>query len=153
MYEIMISPVWHKMQEELERLRTSLSMIIMERDELVHVICRNLETDYMMKLGDLEYRVYQAMCAYMRVKRKSELMQTFINRGRQVDMFAIEEQLDLEFMSYMTELEGKMQKMNEAIEYQRGRLLSESENKELKRLYRKIVKRLHPDLNPDVTGE
>ncbi|MBR2668436.1 MAG: hypothetical protein IKE36_01415 [Solobacterium sp.] len=153
MNEIIISPEWQKMQEEVERLKTSLSMIVMERDELLHVVCRNLESKYMMKLGELEYRVYKAMCECMRMKRKCELIQAAVNHGKKPDMTAIDEQLDYEFLEYTAELEAKMRKMNEAIEHHHGRILSEKETKELKSLYRKIVKRLHPDLHPEVTDE
>ena len=42
--------------------------------------------------------------------------------------------------------------MNDALEHSKGEYLSEADNKELKKLYRKIVKVLHPDINPDVTA-
>lgn len=40
--------------------------------------------------------------------------------------------------------------MNEAIEYSKLERLTAEEEKEFKRLYRQIVKALHPDLNPGV---
>jgi hypothetical protein len=40
--------------------------------------------------------------------------------------------------------------MNEALERRYGQPLSEEANRELKSLYRSIVKALHPDLNPDI---
>ena len=153
MYKVIISPQWQKLKEEVERLKATLILLVMERDELEQVVCHNLETDYMMKLGDLEYKVYQAMCMYRRAKRKSELIRKYINMGMLPDMQEIEAQLDIELAEYERILEEKMKKMNEAIEHHRGRALSLSEEKELKQLYRKIVKQLHPDLNPGVTEE
>ncbi len=153
MEEIMMSPEYRKQLEEIERLSTSLSMIILERDELKEVICKNLETQYMMLIGDLEYRCYKAMCTYLRAKRKAELIQAYLNRGEIPDMHAVETQLDSEFEAYRLAMEEKLRKMNNAIERSRGMYLSEEESAELKKLYRQIVRVLHPDVNPDVTPE
>lgn len=153
MYQIMISPEYEKLKEEVEKLKVSLSMMVMEKDELQHVICRNLETEYMMQLGDLEYQVFRAMCGYKRAKRKSEMIRACINRGESVNIPQIDRELDVEFQSYTQILQEKMKRMNEAIHHRHGRTLSDAETKELKTLYRRIVRRLHPDLNPGVTPE
>lgn len=41
--------------------------------------------------------------------------------------------------------------MNDALKRSKAEVLSDEDNKELKKLYRKIVKALHPDINPDVS--
>ena len=41
--------------------------------------------------------------------------------------------------------------MNDALKRSKAEVLTNEENKELKKLYRKIVKALHPDINPDVS--
>ena len=43
--------------------------------------------------------------------------------------------------------------MNEALERNEAEFLSQEEGKLLKKLYRNIVKVLHPDINPNVTEE
>ncbi len=153
MEEVILSPEYQKQLEEIERLSASLSMIILERDELKEVICKNIETEYMMKVGDLEYRCFRAMCEYLRAKRKAELIQACVNRGEIPDMAAVEAQLETEFEAYRTQMEERLRKMNDAIERSRGKYLSEEENDELKKLYRQIVRLLHPDVNPNVTSE
>ena len=47
----------------------------------------------------------------------------------------------------------KLKKMNEALERNEAEFLSQEEGKLLKKLYRNIVKVLHPDINPNVTEE
>ncbi len=149
--EIIIFPDFREMKEEVERLRTELSMLVLERDELKFVICKNIEMEYMLKLGSLEYKAYEAQCASLRLKRKIELIQARLNRQEAVNLPKIDERLDKEFIRYQQELNKQIDKMNEALSYKDGEFLSEYDNKALKKLYRRIVKVLHPDINPEVT--
>lgn len=38
------------------------------------VECKNIETAYMLALGNLEYKAYELQCAVLRLKRKAELI-------------------------------------------------------------------------------
>ncbi|MDO4481938.1 MAG: molecular chaperone DnaJ, partial [Bacillota bacterium] len=86
-----------------------------------------------------------------RLKRKIELIQAKKNRQEKVIISAIEEKLDNEFAEYQKQLNEQIDKMNNAIKRSKAEVLSDEDNKELKKLYRKIVKALHPDINPDVS--
>ena len=57
--KIIIFPEIENLQKEIERLRTELSMLLLERDELKYVQCKNIETAYMLALGSLEYKAYE----------------------------------------------------------------------------------------------
>ena len=149
---IIVFPDFQKLKDDVERLRTELSMLMLERDELQFVICKNIETEYMLKLGSLEYKAYEAQCAALRLKRKIELIQARKNRQEVINLTVIDKTLDEEFLEYEKKLNEQVEKMNEALEHSKGEYLSEEDNKELKKLYRKIVKVLHPDINPEVTA-
>ena len=127
-------------------------MLLLERDELQFVICKNIETAYMLSLGSIEYKAYEAQCAALRLKRKNELIQAKKNRQEKIIISAIEETLDNEFAAYQQQLDEQIDKMNNALERSRSEILTDEENKELKKLYRQIVKSLHPDINPDVSS-
>lgn len=142
---------FEKLKNEVEKMRTELSMLLLERDELQFVICKNIETEYMLKLGSIEYRAYEAQCLSLRLKRKIELIQAKKNRQEKVIISAIEETLDTEFAEYQKQLDEQINKMNDALKRSKAEVLTDEENKELKKLYRKIVKALHPDINPDVS--
>lgn len=144
-------PDFEKLKNEVERMRTELSMLLLERDELQFVICKNIETEYMLKLGSIEYRAYEAQCLSLRLKRKIELIQAKKNRQGKVIISDIEETLDIEFAEYQKRLDEQINKMNDALKRSKAEVLTDEENKELKKLYRKIVKALHPDINPDVS--
>lgn len=142
---------FENLKREVEKMRTELSMLLLERDELQFVICKNIETEYMLKLGSMEYKAYEAQCAALRLKRKMELIQAKKNRQETVIISEIEETLDNEFAEYQAQLDAQIDKMNDAINRSKAAVLSDEENKELKALYRKIVKVLHPDMNPGVS--
>lgn len=148
---VIVFPDFEKLKSEVEKMRTELSMLLLERDELQFVICKNIETEYMLKLGSIEYKAYEAQCAALRLKRKIELIQAKKNRQEKVIISAIEGTLNSEFAEYQKQLNEQIDKMNDALKRSKAEVLTNEENKELKKLYRKIVKALHPDINPDVS--
>jgi len=150
--ELILFPEYEELNKELEKLRIELSMLVLERDELLIVECKNIEMAYMLLLGSLEYKVYQAQCTFLRLKRKIELIQAKINRQEKIILSQIENTLDEEFVEYQEKLNAQMEKMNDAIKYSQSEFLSEADTRELKKLYRKIVKILHPDLNPNLSS-
>lgn len=150
---IILFPEFEKIKEEVEKIRVELSMLLLERDELKFVICKNIETEYMLSLGCIEYKIYEAECAVLRLKRKMELMQIQINQEKPIHLKDIEKILDKEFAEYRKRLADQLEKLNDALRHSELERLSDKDTKELKSLYRKIVKSLHPDINPGVTDE
>ena len=65
---VIVFPDFEKLKSEVEKMRTELSMLLLERDELQFVICKNIETEYMLKLGSIEYKAYETQCAALRLK-------------------------------------------------------------------------------------
>lgn len=148
---LIMFPQYDELVKDNERLRTELSMLVLERDELMLVICKNIETEYLINFGGLEHRVYEAECRVRRLKRKIELIRAKQNRQEKVNMDTIELKLDAEFEQYEKQLEDQLDKMNEALDRQNAQSLSDSDSAELRKLYRKIIKALHPDLNTDTS--
>ena len=68
--EIIRLPEYDEIYEDVEELRKEIPRLIGERDELIFVICKNIETAYMLAVGSLEYKVYEAECIYRRLKSK-----------------------------------------------------------------------------------
>lgn len=150
-YTIILFPEYVTLKAEVEKLRTEISMLLLERDELRLVVCKNIETAYMLALGSLEYKAFELHCEVLRLKRKIDLIQAKKNRQEKVVLSAIDQQLDEEFAEYQRQLDEQINKMNKALDHSKGRVLSEEETKEIKKTYRNIVKALHPDLHPDIT--
>lgn len=145
-------PDSEKLKSEVARLRTELSMLVLERDDLLYQQCRSIEAEYMLAFGALQYKVYETECAILRAKRKIELIQAQINRQQNPDLAEIEKTLEEEFAAYTARLEAEIEKMDAVVKRRRhSRPLSGDETQEVKKLYRAIVKKLHPDLNPSLS--
>lgn len=146
--EIVILPDAGKLKTEIEKLRTELSMLVLERDGLLYQECKNIEMMYLLSVGGLEYKVYEIECAILRLKRKAELIQAKRNRQEKASLAVIEAVLDAEFAEYQAKLNAQIDRMNAALERSHGEKLTDIEVREMKKLYRAVVKTLHPDLHP-----
>lgn len=153
MNDMSLHPEYQALKSEVERLHSVLSALIMEHDELCFHICKNLESEYLLKIGVLEYKVFDLQCKVLRIKRKIELIQAKFNRQEIVFLPLIEKQLDAEYHTYSERLNKQMNSINNALRRSQGAVLSEEDTKELKKLYRQIIKKLHPDMNPNCTEE
>lgn len=151
MEEIIISPEYKKLIEDIKKLKDEISILYEEKHQLIYHECRNIETEYMSKIGTLEYKVYEFQCKLLRIKRKIELYQMYINRQEEIDEKAIEEKLDREYKEYEEKLEQMSENLRNALDRVNGKVLTEEDAEELKRIYRKLIKKLHPDLNKDST--
>ena len=144
---------YDELYNDVEELKREISRLIGERDELVFVICENIKTKYMLEVGALEYKLYEAGCLYRRLKRKLQMIRATLNSQEKVDLQKIELCLDEEMEEYKRVLADKMQAFNDALARLDNKALSQEQAKELKSLYHKIVKELHPDLHPDISPE
>jgi hypothetical protein len=155
MSDIIINPEFNDLLSSVQKLETELADLVYERDQLLYHVCPKLKTEYILKIGKLEYAVFEYQCKILRTKRKIEIIQAQLNKEQPYNIDAIEKQLDKEYSDYTEKLLGKQKEIDEARlkKDSMGRLLTDDESAELKKLYTYIVKKLHPDINPNTTEE
>lgn len=141
-----------KLQRELEELKALLIQLVAERDELIGVICPELEQKFLRLFGELEIRVFEAQCECKRLRRQIELMRAKLNRQEPINFVEIILKLTIEFEEYQKTIDEEKEKYEEASKKESVKL-DEKDEKKLKKLYRELVKKLHPDINPDQTPE
>ena len=137
----------------IKEAETKLADLVYDRDQLIYHICPKIKTEYMLKIGKLEYAIFEYQCKILRIKRKIEIIQSFLNKEQVYNIAEIDNDLDHEYQEYTKKLLEKQQEIEQA-QFKNnnpGKLLSSEEASELKNLYIQIVKKLHPDINPDTT--
>lgn len=121
-----------RLRAEIQALREILTSLIMERDHLLHDERRDLEADYMIKLGKLEAEVYSAECEMRLQQRKLEFMQAQRNRREQIRMDEINAQINATQEEFKRILEELLRKAAEAEQYRQ-----EQEKKKAEKEYKK----------------
>ena len=155
MNEISKNFEFEKLVFSVQELEAELASLVYDRDQLLYHICPKIKTEYMLKIGKLEYTIFEYQCKILRTRRKIEIIQTLLNRELSYNIAEIDKQLDKEYQEYTEKLLEK-QKEIERARFQKsnyGTPLTTEESTELKKLYIQIVKRLHPDINHDTTEE
>jgi hypothetical protein len=140
-------PDYEKHQREIRALKQELAGLLLEQHELEFHARKNIEAEYMAKIGSLEYKALELHCKTVRLRRKYELIAGAVNSRELVELSRIDMQLLREFSAHNERLAESMGRMNAALG--RGAAMPDREEEaELRRLYAALLKKLHPDLNP-----
>lgn len=148
-FDIIINPEYDKLIKEIEQLKEQISELIETEHYLRFHECKLLQAKYMSEIGCLEYKVYEFDIKYRRLKRKVELYQACINKQEPINVQKIENQLDEEYKEYEDKIKKMYDEIQDSLKDLNATVLSENTSKEIKTLYRKLIKKLHPDLNPN----
>lgn len=145
-----LSPEFEAMKAELRAAQEKYTELVEFYTELTSVVGANLEAEYMLKLGGKEHELFTCQVELLRLKREIGLYQAAKNRGEKISAEEVRHILEHEFAEYKKELALQKEKLKFAQELLGAEKLSPEECKKLKKLYHDIVRRLHPDLNPDL---
>lgn len=140
-------------KRELEALRDEYAKLLAEYDELTGAVRRNLETEYMMRIGRLEYRLFLLQIRAQQLKREISLYQAAKNRRETISSDEVAKIIDLEFAEYRAKLAEQQEKIRKAEEHHFCPKLSAADTKALRALYHDMVRKLHPDLNRNLPKE
>ncbi len=143
-----IHPDCRVLLDEISLLREELAQLLTEEHDLLHIIKPNLLALYQKKIGRWELECLRAQVRASRTRRKLELAQAALNQGHAPDWAQIEGMLELEFLAWQQKVKEAAQQITDA-EARLQNLLSPAANREIKKLYHALVKKLHPDLNPE----
>ena len=122
--------------------------LLIRRDDLKKQAFQ-YERAYVREFGDLILKVFEMKLECIRKKKTIEYCQMFINRGESVDRNALQAYLQRELKEYEAKL-NDMIKDNEVAKDNRP--ISEADLLKIKRIYHKLVKKIHPDINPAISG-
>ncbi|MDU7240404.1 DnaJ domain-containing protein [Clostridium sp.] len=141
-----------KLKEELNILNKEYLKIYEEMEDL-NKKKESLESIYMSKLGALIFLKFEKEIEYRKLKKKLNLLIQSKNKNEKIDINKIDDILKLELKSFYKELESIREKMNDSKIYLESPILNDEEVKKIKELFRKLAKKLHPDINKNLTKE
>ena len=153
MADIVVHPIFDAHYRQIQAIRKRIVLALTLREDLISVICPNLSMEYYIHLEPEETKLFQLQCQFKRLKREISLIQWYINQQLPIDMEEIQRKLDLEYQEYDDMVRRQYEERQKALDRKKRMFqLSDKDQKRLQDTYRKIVPKLHPDLNPNATA-
>ena len=100
---------------------------------------------YTRQFGDLINQVFEKKIGCIRLKKMIALCRVSINRGEAVDLDLVNARIETEMQLYQKQLAQMIEETRIAKEKKK---IPAAAVQEIRRLYRKLAKQLHPDINP-----
>lgn len=148
--DVGFSILFKELQMKYAVLKEESATLIEKYNHLVNVVGPNLNSRYMMLIGQFEHRVFELKTDIARWQRRFTLKQKALNVGQKPVYLAIEAQLDAEFEEYIKTIKKNIEEIKEASLLYNAETLTDEESDALRCAYLDAVKKLHPDINPDL---
>lgn len=152
---IILHPEFLKVINNINELKESIADLLEEKDYLTYYTCKNIEVDYMLKVGFLESKLLELEVKIEKAKKRIKLIEGYINEEKEINNVEIEEKLSKDFSEIENELNEMKKMVNFAFEYCNTDKydISEEDIKEIRDVYRDVLRKLHPDINPNITAD
>ena len=144
-----IFPEYQEMLELHDELKVELTKLYADKEDLLNTVKLNLELDYQLKIGRKQYELMMVRIEALRLKRKAEILLSAINRQVKCSINVIEAQLDFEFEKWNKEAMEFYRDLKFAEKYVDLGKMTPEDDAAIKKIYRTLAKKFHPDLNPD----
>ncbi len=120
------------------------------RRENLRKKAREYDRAYAALFGDLMIQAFELKVECIRKKKTISYCQRQVNQGKKIDVAAMETFIEREMSSYQDQLEDLVKGVGAA---RGGREISPQDLRKIKKLYYELVKKIHPDLHPDLARD
>jgi hypothetical protein len=128
-------------------LRAELEPLLFELDELTNTIVPNLTDFYMLAIGVNEVELRALELENKRTLRSIDHARKALDRDEKPDMEGILTKVDIELAPLRAKLDADKKKIEKA-KMRRHFQMSAGDSREFKRLYRMLIRKLNPQINP-----
>jgi hypothetical protein len=147
-HELIPSPKAEQLKKQCAQLTNELAELLSEKDHLTSTVIPNITARYATVVGGRECERLRLDIEVRRLKSILEHIQAIENRGANANLEQIEAAVEDELRDWNAQLQSVADQVlagKEHLEHQ----MSLEETAEFRKLYRALVSRLHPDVNPD----
>lgn len=152
MNDLILHPEYESLRAEVARLREEIVVVRTQLDRATGVETELLKAEYGKRFGRLELELTRKYYRFRLLRRRIDLMRSYLNRGAEPDMEAVDAILDAEAEEYNQVLRRKAADAERASKMT-FREYSDEEAVHAKKLYQQVVRALHPDLHPGATPD
>ena len=142
------SPEAEQLKQDCLILGNTLADLFSEKDDLINTVIPNINAKYMATIGIYEYESFKLNLEGRRLKQILENIQALENQNKKPNLEQIEAKVEDELKTW----DQKLVELAQKIETGKNRLnslMSDKETTELRKLYRELARKLHPDINKD----
>ena len=143
-----IHPEYVKYVYEVNKLRLKLAELITYRDSLEYHITRSLSIDYMLKIGNLEYKLLQIQNSISKNERIIELIKVKNISFKEAVLI-----VKKEFLEQDCKIALMGEAVDRAISDSQRKILSKEELEELNLYYKPLVRDFSPEINISISDE
>jgi hypothetical protein len=141
------APTADELRRAIREVRTAILDVVTAIEDIRLQQIPQIRADYAVKIGCWEKELLEAEVAARRAKRRYVLVQAQANQGVVPEYERIEAQLDDELADWTERVREARSAYERALEWRMGRRpLPAADAREMHRLYRTLMKRLHPDV-------
>lgn len=133
------------MNEELFR---EYERLLLERDTKEKE-AGSLRTAYIKEFGELINKSFEMKLECIKKKKSVAFCQMYVNHGKKVNVTELQRYLDHEMSEYNEKLKGMLSDYEWC---KQAEVATELTVLKAKTLYRKLAKKIHPDMNPMTAG-
>lgn len=141
-----------ELTQQSDLLKEEYVKLLNDKDVLINWGKPQLEALYLIRIGRFQIEKLQIQLRIKALKRKNEMIRSALNAGKEVDLLEIGLQVAME----LTVAEAKIFEETAKLESAKGLLnhLDTPERcAELRKLYKQLAKKLHPDVNHDMSAD
>lgn len=134
-----------------ELLKKEFTDLFSRKNDMLSFEENLLTALFLNSIGRKQYSLYCLQVELSMIRQRIDRIQAYLNRNESPDLEAIDKEIKKLFAEYQQKIEAESKRLAAAVDYLKGEFLSDEETKKIKVVYRLIVKKLHPDINPAVT--